>query len=54
MKTVFDPSFRYKRSSETDIRKTFERIRREQQQAERRRQEQAADCDVTVKVVKLR
>ena len=54
MKTVFDPSFKYKRSSETDIRKTFERIRREQQQAERRRQERAADCDLTVKVLKLR
>ena len=54
MKTVFDPSFKYKRSSETDIRKTFERIRREQQQAERRRQEQAADREVTVRVVKLR
>ncbi|HUG77497.1 MAG TPA: hypothetical protein VML57_08445 [Burkholderiales bacterium] len=53
MKTVFDPSFRYKRSSETDIRKTFERIRRERQQAERRRQEQAADGDVTVNVVQL-
>ena len=45
MKTVFDPSFKYKRSIETDVRKTFERIRREQQ-AERHKQAQAADSSV--------
>jgi len=31
MKSVFDASFQYKPSFETDVRKTFERIRREQQ-----------------------
>ena len=31
MKSVFDASFRYKPSFETDVRKTFDRIRREQQ-----------------------
>jgi hypothetical protein len=31
MKSILDPSFRYTPSSETDVRKTFERIRREQQ-----------------------
>jgi hypothetical protein len=30
MKRIFDPSFRYTSSYETDVRKTFERIRREQ------------------------
>jgi len=30
MKSIFDPSFRYTPSYETDVRKTFERIRREQ------------------------
>jgi hypothetical protein len=57
MKTVFDPSFKYKRSIETDVRKTFERIRREQQ-AERRKKAQAADSSVAansdvIKVVQL-
>ena len=31
MKSVFDPSFKYTPSFRTDVRKTFERIRREQQ-----------------------
>jgi hypothetical protein len=31
MKSILDSSFRYTPSSETDVRKTFERIRREQQ-----------------------
>ena len=30
MKSIFEPSFRYTPSYETDLRKTFERIRREQ------------------------
>lgn len=29
MKTIFDPSFRYTPSHSTDVRRTFERIRRE-------------------------
>ena len=36
MKSILDPSFRYTKSVETDLRKTFARIRRE-----RRKQEQA-------------
>jgi hypothetical protein len=31
MKSILDPSFRYTKSIDTDIRKTFARIRREQQ-----------------------
>ena len=31
MKSLLDPSFRYTKSIDTDIRKTFARIRREQQ-----------------------
>ena len=31
MKSILDPSFRYTSSSNTDLRKTFERIRRELQ-----------------------
>ncbi len=32
MKSILDPSFRYTSSLHTDVRKTFERIRRERQQ----------------------
>ena len=32
MKTIFDPSFRYSASFDTDIRKTFARIRRANRQ----------------------
>lgn len=52
MKTVFDPSFKYKPSIETDVRKTFERIRREQQ-ARRNREAPAANSDGAVKVIQL-
>jgi len=31
MKSVLDPSFRYTPSYDTDVRKTFERIRRERE-----------------------
>lgn len=36
MKTIFDASFRYTPSFETDVRKTFERLRRERLARERR------------------
>ena len=36
MKSILDPSFRYVPSHATDVKKTFERIRREQQTAARR------------------
>ena len=43
MKSILDPSFRYTKSVETDLRKTFARIRRElrkqQQQQETPRAE---------------
>ena len=34
MKSILDPSFRYTPSAETDLRKTFARIRREQRRAQ--------------------
>lgn len=52
MKSVFDPSFKYKPSIETDVRKTFERIRREQQ-AQRNREAPAANSGGAVKVIQL-
>jgi hypothetical protein len=30
VKTILDPTFRYRNSAATDVRKTFERIRRQQ------------------------
>ena len=42
MKSVFDPSFKYRPSVNTDVRKTFERIRRQQRQDERRTQSSEA------------
>lgn len=33
MKSILDPSFRYTNSVETDLRKTFARVRREQKAA---------------------
>jgi hypothetical protein len=38
MKSILDPSFRYTKSVETDLRKTFARVRREL----RRQQQQPA------------
>lgn len=35
MKSLLDPSFRYTKSIDTDVRKTFARIRREQQKRAR-------------------
>lgn len=34
MKSILDPKFRYTSSVETDLRKTFARVRREQREAE--------------------
>jgi len=35
MRSILDRSFKYTKSVDTDIRKTFARIRREQRQAQR-------------------
>ena len=51
MKSILDPAFRYTSSANTDIRKTFARVRREM-----RRQEQAnsrQDPDSNVKVTPI-
>jgi hypothetical protein len=42
MKSILDRSFRYRKSYETDVEKTFARVRRQQQ---RRAQAQAAATD---------
>jgi hypothetical protein len=51
MKHILDSSFRYKPSFDTDVRKTFERVRR-QQQAQARTDSKPAP-EVRVKVLQL-
>jgi hypothetical protein len=36
-KSILDPEFKYRNAASTDVRKTFERIRREQRLEEERR-----------------
>jgi hypothetical protein len=58
MKHILDSSFRYKPSFDTDVRKTFERVRRQQQTQTRGQPRAAADDGVgngavRVKVLQL-
>jgi hypothetical protein len=52
MKHILDSSFRYKPSFDTDVRKTFERVRRQQQQPQGPRQVKSG-TEVRVKVLQL-
>jgi hypothetical protein len=52
MKHILDSDFRYRPSFDTDVRKTFEKIRR-QQQTRDREQPKAAVAETKVKVLKL-
>jgi hypothetical protein len=52
MKHILDSEFRYRPSFDTDVRKTFEKARRQQQQA-RGREQTSAEPEVKVKVLKL-
>jgi len=51
MKHILDQSFRYRPSFDTDVRKTFERVRKQQVQA--RGQATKSNPDVRVKVLQL-
>jgi hypothetical protein len=51
MKHILDSSFRYKPSFDTDVRKTFERVRK-QQQAQAKSQAKASP-ETRVKVLQL-
>ena len=54
MKHILDSDFRYRPSFDTDVKKTFEKIRRQQQQAkEQQAKDRQAKSEVQVKVVKL-
>jgi hypothetical protein len=54
MKHILDSDFRYRPSFDTDVKKTFEKIRRQQQQAkEQQAKDRKAHPEVQVKVLKL-
>ncbi|TMH45538.1 MAG: hypothetical protein E6H54_05405 [Betaproteobacteria bacterium] len=56
MKHILDSDFRYRPSFDTDVKKTFERIRRQQQLAKEQQvkdRESKAQPEVQVKVLKL-
>lgn len=56
MKHILDSDFHYRPSFDTDVKKTFEKIRRQQLQAkerERAQDRQGNKSEVTVKVLKL-
>ena len=52
MKHILDSSFRYKPSFDTDVKKTFERIRKQQQQPKAREQAKE-NPEIRVKVLQL-
>jgi len=49
MKSILDPSFRYTKSVETDLRKTFARVRRELRKQQV--QQQSAPSEVALRKV---
>ena len=51
MKHILDSTFRYKPSFDTDVRRTFERVRRQQQT--KAKESVAAGSQVRVKVLQL-
>lgn len=48
MKSILDPSFNYTNSANTDLRKTFARIRREQRKQQQREQEERSKVVVAL------
>jgi hypothetical protein len=53
MKHILDSAFHYRPSFDTDVRKTFEKIRRQQNAQARQREEVKEKPAVTVKVLQL-
>jgi hypothetical protein len=51
MKSILDPSFRYTRSVETDLRKTFARVRRELRK--QHYEQSSASAGARTKVVRI-
>jgi hypothetical protein len=53
MKHILDSSFRYKPSFDTDVRKTFEKVRRQQQTREQETQAEADAKAVSAPRIKI-
>ena len=53
MKHILDSEFRYRPSFDTDVRKTFEKARRQLQTREREQTEPQQQPEIKVKVLKL-
>jgi hypothetical protein len=53
MKHILDSDFQYRPSFATDVKKTFERIRRQQQTRTRAQPAKPANAEIQVKVLKL-
>ena len=53
-KSVLDPKFKYRNAISTDVRKTFERARREQQLQQQSRSDQQANAKLVVKITAVR
>jgi hypothetical protein len=53
MKHILDSEFRYRPSFDTDVRKTFEKVRRQQQLKDRDQHQAVATSEPKVKVLKL-
>ena len=53
MKHILDSSFRYKPSFDTDVRKTFEKARRQQQEREQAQASAKATSAPRIKILQL-
>ena len=53
MKHILDSDFHYRPSFDTDVKKTFEKIRRQQMQAKEQQAKDRAHPEIQVKVLKL-
>jgi len=53
MKHILDSDFRYRPSFDTDVKKTFEKIRRQQQLAKEQKDRESKQTEIQVKVLKL-
>ena len=53
MKHILDSDFRYRPSFDTDVRKTFEKVRRQQQVRSQEQHTTTTEPEVKVKVLKL-
>lgn len=52
-KSILDPEFRYRNAASTDVRKTFERIRREQRIEQERRYDAASEFGTSKVVARI-